>query len=120
MIGKHAKFKFIQGSFILSMTNKLNAYTKLRIYGDRAHDLQSVRYTQKFKSLTSHDFIGGQASQNKVILSVQSGVKFTIGLNTSTPTSQLPSKMTLNSPHQSRRPCGAPVQRDDYIWNCSI
>ena len=50
-------------------------------------------YTEPF--LTSHDFIGSQASQNKAILSVPSGVKFTIGLNTSTPASHLPSKMTL-------------------------
>ena len=42
-----------------------------------------------------HDFTFRQVSQNMAILSIVSGVRFTVGLNTSTPASHPPSNMTL-------------------------
>ena len=60
---------------------------------------------------TIHDFIVRQVSQNKAILSIPSGVKLTIGLNTSTSASHTHFKMTLTcrttrqSDKPVRRPC---------------
>ena len=77
--------------------------------GNGVWTIWPAHYTDTF--LTSNNFVGAQASQNRVILSVPSGAKFTIELNTPTLAAHTPSKMTL-ARRTTRHARAAPLHKE--------